>query len=238
VATSQLFFLSASEEENMTKERVLNAEKNVERIRESLGSWSILPTDEPLFLQQDDYWAIRYHGHVALLKSTRGLRYLGVLLGAPGHEFHVRELLAHPIGPTAPAAAVAAHQPVTGRLCVGVPLLDAQAKAQCKWRLRELRRDLDESERFNDIHRQSHVQEELHAITDYLASAVGLGGRDRKASSDAERARSAVTKCIKKAIRQIGYAIPPLGYHLGARIKTGYFCSYNPHPERPVTWKL
>jgi hypothetical protein len=33
-------------------------------------------------------------------------------------------------------------------------------------------------------------------------------------------------------------AIPSLGYHLAARIKTGYFCSYNPHPERPVPWKF
>ena len=29
-----------------------------------------------------------------------------------------------------------------------------------------------------------------------------------------------------------------LGYHLAARIKTGYFCSYNPHPDRPVTWRF
>ena len=39
---------------------------------------------------------------------------------------------------------------------------------------------------------------------------VGLGGRDRKTSSDAERARSAVTKCIRNAIQKIGHAIPSL----------------------------
>jgi hypothetical protein len=78
----------------------------------------------------------------------------------------------------------------------------------------------------------------VQAIADYLASAIGLGGRDRKTSSDAERARSAVTKCIRKAIQRIDEANPSLGYHLAARIKTGYFCSYNPHPERPVNWKF
>jgi hypothetical protein len=25
---------------------------------------------------------------------------------------------------------------------------------------------------------------------------------------------------------------------LAARIKTGYFCSYNPHLDRPVAWKF
>jgi hypothetical protein len=75
-------------------------------------------------------------------------------------------------------------------------------------------------------------------IGDYFANAVGLGGKDRRSSSETERARSHVTKCIKKAIEQIREVIPSLGYHLAARVKTGYFCSYNPRPDRPVAWKF
>jgi non-specific serine/threonine protein kinase len=116
--------------------------------------------------------------------------------------------------------------------------LDAQAKAEYKCRVNDLRQDLNQAERFNDPQRKTEVKNELQAIADQLASAVGLGGRDRKTSSDAERARSAVTKCIKKAVQKIGEAIPSLGCHLAARIKTGYFCSYNPHPDRPVAWKF
>jgi len=193
--------------------------------------------EESLFLRQNDYWIIRYHGHAALLKSTHGLRYLAVLLRDPGREFHVRELLARPIDASNPGA-VAANGRVTGGLHGGVPVLDAQAKAECKCRVNDLRQDLDQAERFNDPQRKTEVQNELQAIVDHLASAIGLGGRDRKTSSDAERARSAVTKCIKKAVRKIGEAIPSLGYHLAARIKTGYFCSYHPHPDRPVAWKF
>jgi hypothetical protein len=190
-----------------------------------------------LFLRQNDYWTIRYCGHAALLKSTRGLHYLAVLLRDPGREFHVRELLARPIAVSTPAA-VSANQRVTGGLCAGFPVLDAQAKAEYERRINDLRQDLNQAERFNDLQRKTEVQNELQAIEDHLASAVGLGGRDRRTSSNAERARSAVTKCIKKAIREIGEAIPSLGYHLAARIKTGYFCSYNPHPDRPVAWKF
>jgi len=198
--------------------------------------WPSLTTgEESLFLRQNDYWIIRYHGHAALLESTRGLRYLAVLLRDPGREFHVRELLARLIYVSTPASA---NERVTGGLYGGVPVLDAQAKAECKCRVNDLRQDLDQAERFNDLQRKTEVQDELQAIADHLASAVGLGGRDRRTSSNAERARSAVTKCIKKAIRKIGEAIPSLGYHLAARIKTGYFCSYNPHPDRPVAWKF
>jgi hypothetical protein len=197
---------------------------------------SILPRyEESLLLRQSDYWIIRYHGHTALLKSTRGLQCLALLLSDPGREFHVRELLARPRD--ASTVAVAAYGRVTG-LFAGVPVLDAQAKTEYKRRLNELRQDLNEAERFKDPERKTEVQNELQTIMDSLASAVGLGGRDRKSSSDAERARSAVTKSIRKAIRKIGEAIPSLGYHLATRIKTGYFCSYNPRPDRPVAWKF
>lgn len=116
--------------------------------------------------------------------------------------------------------------------------MDAQAKAEYQRRLNELHHELNEAERFKDPQRKAEAQNEMQAIADCLGAAVGLGGRDRKTCSDAERARSAVTKCVKNAIQKIGDAIPSLGYHLAARIKTGYFCSYNPHPDRPVTWKL
>jgi len=216
--------------------------RNLERQRRSRTSRaisSIVPTrKECLLLRQNDYWIIRYHGRTAFLKSTRGLISLAVLLRNPEREFHVMQLLARQIDASIPSAAVAVHGCVMGELHAGVPLLDGQAKAECECRLIELRQDLNEAERFHDLQRKTEAQNAVHAIADYLSSAVGLGSRDRKTSSDAERARSAVTKSIKKAIQKIGDAIPSLGYHLAARIKTGYFCSYNPHPDRPVEWKL
>jgi non-specific serine/threonine protein kinase len=223
----------------MSKEAISSAEQKVERVRESFADLSILPTsEESWFSHQNDYWTLRYHGRSALLKCTRGLHCLAVLLSHPGREFHVRELLARSRDPSTRVTVVGEYGPVTGELYAGIPVLDTRAKAEYKRRLNELRQDLNEAERFNDPQRKTEAQNEAQAIADYLASAMGLGGRDRKTSSDAERARSAVTKCIRKAIQKIGEAIPSLGYHLAARIKTGYFCSYNPHPERLVAWKF
>jgi non-specific serine/threonine protein kinase len=192
-----------------------------------------LPTTlkESVFVRQNDYWIIWYHGHTAFLKSTRGLCYLSVLLSDPGREFHVTELLGRLI---AVSASGAGNQRITS----GIPVLDAQAKAEYKHRINELRQDLNEAERFNDSQRKTEAQNELEAISEQLAEAVGLGGRNRKTSSETERVRSAMTKCIKKSIQKIGDAIPSLGYHFATSIKTGYFCSYNPHPERPINWRL
>lgn len=221
----------------------------VESVRESLANRPTLRTDEEsLFVQHNDYWAIRYHGHTAFLKDSRGMHCLALLLRYPGREFHVSELLTCLIlmGAPIPPAAVTANrrlrnagdQLISGRLSDAGTVLDAQAKAEYKRRLKDLRQELKEAERFNDFYRAAKAQHEVNAISRYLASAIGLAGRDRKTSSVAERARSAVTKRIKRAIRKIGEAIPSLGHHLSMRIKAGYFCSYNPHPDRPVVWKF
>src|SRR5215471_13141430 len=48
--------------------------------------------EEALFLQHGDNWIIRYQGQHAVLKASRGLDYLALLLCHPGREFHVSEL--------------------------------------------------------------------------------------------------------------------------------------------------
>lgn len=91
----------------MPKEAISSAEQKVERVQESPADYSTLPThEESLFLHQNDYWIIRYHGRSALLKSTRALHCLAVLLRDPGREFHVRELLVRPMDPSGVAVAM------------------------------------------------------------------------------------------------------------------------------------
>jgi non-specific serine/threonine protein kinase len=199
-----------------------------ESLEESLATHPVLRAlEESVFIRQGDYWTIRYQGEVAILKATRGLDCLCYLLRHPARDVHVSELLARPI-----------DLPLPAFFQDGGPILDSQAKAEYKRRINELRNDLEEAERFNDSYRATKVRSDMDAIAEQLAAAVGLGGRNRRSSSDAERARSAVTKRIKEAINRIGKVMPAFGRHLAARIKTGYFCSYNPHPDRPVTWKF
>ena len=84
-------------------------------------------------------------------------------------------------------------------------------RTEYKRRLDDLRRDLEEAERFNDTSRAERDREEMDALAEQLAAAVGLGGRNRRIGSGAERARSAVTKRIKSSIKRIGETIPSLG---------------------------
>jgi hypothetical protein len=192
-------------------------------------------------MHQGDYWTLRYQGQTAILKATRGLDCLCYLLRHPGRDVHVTQLLGTSVDFPLPAflgGLEAGGDAVTAGRQDSGPILDSRAKAQYKRRINDLRKDVEEAERFNDSYRATRARGEMDAIAEQLAAAVGLGGRDRRSSSDSERARSAVTKRIKEAIHRIGKVIPPLGCHMAARIKTGYFCSYNPHPDRPVAWKF
>ena len=220
------------------------AQALLETVHEALVTRPALhPHEESSFIRHDDFWTISYQGHTAFLKCTRGLPCLALLLRTPGREFHVSELLASlPEAPATMPANGRHHEDgthlVVASLYDGAAILDTQAKAECKQRLHELRQETEEAERFNDPARAAKAREERDAIAHHLATAIGLGGRDRKTSSEAERARCAVTKRLKQAIQKIAEATPSLGHHLTARIKTGYFCSYNPHPDRPVAWKF
>jgi len=198
---------------------------------------------ESVFLRQGDYWTIQYQGQITHLRATRGLDCLASLLRRPGQEFHVSELVAG-----VHVAAVAylpgdaynegASQVRTVRVKGAGPVLDARAKAEYACRIADLRKELEDAERLNDPARAGKARQEIDYIADQLAVAVGLGGRDRQAGSQTERARSAVTKRIKGSIDKIGKAMPALGRHLAASIKTGYFCSYRPNPDQPVAWRV
>ncbi|HEX7275937.1 MAG TPA: hypothetical protein VF244_01050, partial [Acidimicrobiales bacterium] len=107
-------------------------------------------------------------------------------------------------------------------------MLDASAKAAYRRRLEQLRQDLDDAEALMDEDGAARIQHEIDALVAELARAVGLGGRDRKAASAAERARLNVTRALRSAIRNIADVIPDLGRHLDAAVRTGTFCSYDP----------
>ena len=90
----------------------------------------------------------------------------------------------------------------------------------------------------NDLGRAARAEDEIDAVTDQLAGAVGLGGRDRRAASQSERARVAATRNLRAVIRRAGDVHPSLGRHLEVTIRTGTYCSYQPDLRVPVDWTV
>ena len=116
-------------------------------------------------------------------------------------------------------------------------MLDAPAKAAYQARLTELGAELEEAEHFHDPARATKARQEMEFLVGELARAVGLGGRDRRAASHAERARLNVTRAIRAAMANLARATPALGRHLTATIRTGRYCAYTPDPRAPIAWE-
>jgi hypothetical protein len=165
-------------------------------------------------VKEGDLWTVRHADTTFHLKDSRGLAILAKLVEHPGREFHATDLVA-PSGEQG-------HVEDAGEV------LDAKAIAAYKRRLEDLREAEAEATRNSDIHRASRVREEIEAIAGELAQGVGLGGRGRKASSTAEKARVNVRKRILDAISRIREHSPTLAKNLERSIRTGIFCSYDP----------
>lgn len=190
-----------------------------------------------VFRREGDYWTITYQGSVLRLKDTTGLQYLFHLLRSPGQEFHVLDLVKKDLEARSHNKAVTSELESSDLGDAG-EMLDPQARAAYKRRLEDLRDELHEAQTFNDVARIERLEQEMAFLTQELTSAYGLGGRQRKAASAAQRARVNVTLSIKNVLKKIDKQHPSLALYFSTTIKTGMFCSYTPDPRIPVVWEL
>lgn len=178
-----------------------------------------VPARPTLSLQREsDYWCMAWAGRTLRLRDSRGVSLLARLVANPGQELHVLQL-ASPGGERADVGDAG-------------PRLDAQAIHEYRHRLLQLRDELQEAERHGDAGGTERASGEMEFLTAELANAVGLGGRERRAGKAAERARTAVQKRLREAVRRIGSELPDLGQHLDQTIRTGIFCGYFPEGRR------
>jgi hypothetical protein len=191
------------------------------------------------FRREGEYWTISYEGRVIRIKHSKGLLFIAELLANPGREFHVTDLVGFSHGEHRFVAKGQAGNGLSGGLHSDAgPALDTTSKTSYRERLRDLREELDEAVSMGDSGKTAKVQEEIAFLSRELARAVGLGGRDRRVSSEAERARLRVTNVIRSAIRKTAKQHPALGRYLSISLRTGRFCSFEPDGRFPGGWQL
>ncbi len=189
------------------------------------------------FRREGDYWTLSWGHHVVRLRNAKGLHYIAYLLAKPGRQILACELAAAGTA-TGDQQASIDRGATAADLGDAGGLLDAKAREQYGRRMDELGAELAHAVQLNDVGRAGHLRSELEALHDQIVAAVGLGGRDRKAASHAERARLMVTKAIKATIAKVRVSDAALGRHLATSIKTGHCCTYDPGPVPPVSWQL
>jgi hypothetical protein len=188
--------------------------------------------------REGDVWRLDYEGRVLRVRDAKGMRHLALLLANPGIEFHAVDVATVAEGGAGPGAESVEGLGVRAGTGDAGPALDSQAKAEYRSRLEDLRAEIEEAESFNDPERAARAREEMDFIAHELSAAVGLGGRDRRAASAAERARVNVTRALRREIRRIADEDAGLGRELETTVRTGTFCAYEPDPRRPVAWEV
>jgi predicted ATPase len=173
----------------------------------------------PSLIERGPVWEAGYRGRVVTVRGSKGLADLAKLLESPGREHHCLDL-----------TGAGVQEASTGEV------IDAAARRAYETRIRDLQEEVDDAELAHDLARAERAQAELDALVDHLTAAIGRGGRTRKASATAERARSAVTQRVRSTVRQLADAHPELGRHLQASINTGLYCSYTPPDD--TTWHV
>ena len=190
------------------------------------------------FVRVDDWWRVTFRGVEVTVADLKGFRHLARLLAEPGREFHVLDLVAleHPRAGGAVGAHDAHETGVRRGADLGLPVLDEQAKAAYRRRVREVEEEIDEATGANDLGRLALAERDRDFLLAELARAVGLHGRDREVGGTQERARTSVTRSLRYALRRLVEAHPELGRHLDQHVHTGTCCSYLPDPLTPIEW--
>ena len=158
-------------------------------------------------------WLVRLGDRAAVVPQSVGMGYLAELIDHAGVEIAAVET-------------VEWHTPSSGSTVSDQPVLDDRAKATYRRRIEELQHDIDDADVCADLERAARARAELDQFVTELARATGFAGRGRCFADEAERARVAVCKAIKRAVAMITEVEPVLGREIGARVVTGTRCVF------------
>ena len=177
------------------------------------------------FAAADGVRTVGLGSRTASVPDLKGLRYVALLLGRPGEEVHVLDLVAAESG--------------SPRLDQsGLAVLDDEARAAYRRRLVEVEADLEEARAHHDLAREELAERDRDYLLAELSQAVGLGGRPRLVGGSSERARTSVARSIRYAVSRLTEQHPELAAHLTTSVVTGTWCCYRPDPLTRISWTL
>lgn len=172
------------------------------------------------FRRDGDVWLVGFAGRHTRLRHTKGMADIATLLEHVERDVHVFDLV----------GASAADRSDAGAI------IDATAKAAYRRRIDLLADEIEAAAASGHDDRAAALDSERADLIEHLAGALGLGGRQRVAASDVERARKAVGMRVRDALRRIDRDVPELGRHLRSAVRTGTWCSYR--PDSRIDWEL
>lgn len=158
------------------------------------------------FRREGEYWVVTFGKQEVRLRHRVGLEYLAKLVAAPRQPWHCLDLAAGP-----------GFRVVNRGSGGGVGELRSLRQ---QWQV--LDEEIAEADRNGDLGRLNRLRQEREELLRY-ARAIR-----RDPANDAERARVAVHKAVRRALAAIEGAQPQLAKYLRASLRLGYNCVYLP----------
>ena len=196
--------------------------------------------EENIFRREGEYWTIRYRGNPIQLKDSKGLRYIHKLLSEPEKTFHVLGLARMDVDDDGREEEVTPSI-IDDRLSItriidGIDVVDERDLKKIQKCLEDLKSNHAKAVDAGDGETAVDLTQKIESVEKYLAKATGLSGQPRKTADMTDKARKAVTKCIREALDRINEAHPVLWQHLKPAIKRGRRCRYQ--PTKKTDWLL
>jgi hypothetical protein len=212
----------------------LTLEEALDEVRRPGSAPARRRTRHAILRRDDGGWTIGFDGSRGRIPDMRGLRAIAALVRRPGNDVHAAELVAAWRGGAAARATTGEHLHAPSD--VGA-VLDGAARDAYRARIGELRSQIEEADAWNDDARAAAARAELDAVTSELARATSLGGRDRRAGAEFERARVNVANAVRQALAKIAEVDSSMAVYLRGTIRTGLYSCYTPDPAAPVQWE-
>jgi hypothetical protein len=177
------------------------------------------PESQGILQCSSNGWAILCSLGNAFVPLRKGMEHLAMLLQHPGKSISIEELVGVTVG--SPHA-----------------VLDSQTQTELRAKVRDLQSDLDDALERSNAGAAVGLRAELDRIADEVERSTALFGRSRVFVDDAERARTAVQKSIRRVFDEVEQQAPALGVELRKSIRTGSRCSFVPSDAFPALWVL
>jgi hypothetical protein len=212
----------------------------------------LTPPHEHSFVREATTWNITFGEEICRVRTMIGFEYISVLLQNPGEAVRALDLRTRAVGLPADASArlVAEwsedsglnkkpdyregrswEQSDFGRQ----EILDDRARSDLKQRLLQIEQEIAIRVEIGDTPKVDQLEKEYATIESCLGDSQGLHGRPRVFSGENEKARTSITKALRRAYDDIQEHAPKTAAHLESNISTGSVFVYL---DASRSWKV
>ena len=185
-------------------------------------------TEENIFRKDGDKWIVVFnHSEPCYLNDIKGMEQIAQLLAKSPKSISAIEL-ANPKNDTKLMILSNSDKPQE--------IIDKDTLQSCQKRIINIKNELADAEKNNDLATQERLEAEKEQILSELNAARNLKGESRCFTDNLDKARKAVTNAIKRALENIKTHSMPLYQHLDNSIQRGIDFAYK--PDRQTNWQL